>query len=260
MNKTRKAASRIFFLSVGLLVVMTACSDTESDHGQTVINPGPIEGESIFIEDSRGGVWCEIIPLVGTLPDVTAQLYTSASVDHCTEERAAEVDLDKLAAELDVDRVVINPGRYWVMDRVTAYQAGETVELGGVTVKWAATLSADSIRAIMGPAYSVAEIWRDTEWLFRKGNPVYLLRAPDDKVWVLQVITKDHDPTLTVDTLDTLADKLELPEGWTFEIKVLEEDLFLEPRRAEGIAYIMRDNLGNTYQGCGFDAACSYIP
>ena len=89
----------------------------------------------------------------------------------------------------------------------------------------------------------------------------YLLRTPEGKVWVLQVFTTDKDKTMSMETMDQLGSKLQLPEGWKFEVKMLDRDLSLQPRRvADGEAYIMRDNLGNTYQGCGFDAACSYLP
>ena len=39
------------------------------------------------------------------------------------------------------------------------------------------------------------------------------------------------------------------PEGWTFETKVLDEDLSLDTSRAGGWAAIMRDELGCAYQG-----------
>ena len=42
-------------------------------------------------------------------------------------------------------------------------------------------------------------------------------------------IHKDIDPTLTIDSLDQLGSKLKnLPKGWTFETKVLTEDLVLD--------------------------------
>lgn len=253
MEVIHGALGRLLCLAAVLLASLTACD-------KATINPGPIEGETIVLDNARGAVWCEIIPIVGTPPDAIFHLYTSTSIDDCSEERAAAIDAEKLAQELGVGRVVLNPSRYWIMDRVTVYQAGETVELAGVKVKWAATLTPESIREITGPPYTVAEIKRDTEWLYRKGNPVYLLRSPDSRVWVMQILAGAGNSELTLKTLDKLGDELVLPEGWSYESRVLEKDLSIEPRRAQGIAYIMRDNLGNAYQGCGFDAACTYIP
>lgn len=225
------------------------------------INPGPIAGETIELDNARGVVWCEIMPMVGTAPALTMHIYNSTSVDDCTEARTANFDAAKLAAELKVPKVALNPGRYWVMDKVTAFTAGETVELQGIKVKWAATMTPEAVGKILGSQpYTVAQITRDTEWLYRQGKPVWLLRAPEGKVWILQVFTKAKDPTLSMDTLDTLASKLQLPAGWSFDKQILTKDLSLQPRRSSGNAYIMRDNLGNTYQGCGFDATCNYLP
>ena len=74
------------------------------------------------------------------------------------------------------------------------------------------------------------------------------------------VFTKAKDPTLTMETLDQLGSKLQLPADWKFEKLILQEDLSLQPRWSDGYANIMRDNLGNTYMGCGFDKSCSYLP
>jgi len=247
--------STITALTLALLAATSAQAELK-------INPGPQPGAPLVKENARGTVWCEIIPMVGTPPNAVMHVYTSTFADNCTEQRSAALDMTKLAAELGVPKVVMNPGRYWVFDRVTAYTAGELVDFHGIKAHWGATMTPQDVAAITGAKpYSVGKIKRDTEWFYMKGKPAYLLRTPEGKVWVLQVFTKDKDPTLSMETLDQLGAKLQLPEGWKFEIKVLDKDLSLQPRRVPGTeAYIMRDNLGNTYQGCGFDAACSYVP
>jgi hypothetical protein len=64
-----------------------------------------------------------------------------------------------------------------------------------------------------------------------------------------------------MDNLDTVGSKLKnLPEGWTFETKVLDKDLTLDTRRTGLWASIVRDELGNTYQGTGFDDMANYVP
>jgi hypothetical protein len=241
-------------LAIGLSLALPAQAEVK-------INPGPVKGVTIVKENARGTVWCEIVPMVGTPPNAVMHIYTSTAVDNCTEERSARLDMEKLAAELKVPKVVMNPGRYWVFDRVTAFTAGETVDFNGIKAQWGATMTPQDVQSIMGSKpFGVSRIKRDTEWFYMKGKPAYMLRTPEGKVWVLQVYTKAKDPTLSMETLDQLGKKIQLPEGWKFEIKVLDKDLSLQPRRADGEAYIMRDNLGNTYMGCGFDAACSYVP
>ena len=71
----------------------------------------------------------------------------------------------------------------------------------------------------------------------------------------MQEIHEGCRPEPEPDNLDQLGDKLkELPEGWTFETKVLDEDLLLDTCRAGGWAAILRDDLGCSYQGCGYGA------
>jgi hypothetical protein len=230
-------------------------------HADVKINPGPVKGVTIVRDNARGTVWCEILPFVGTPPNVVAHIYTSTAVDNCTEERSAALDMTKLAADMGVSKAAINPGRYWVFDRITAFTAGEIVDFNGIKAQWAATMTPQDVAGILGTKpFTPGRIVRNTEWFYMKGKPAYLLRTPEGKVWVLQVFTKQKDPTMSLETLDQLGSKLELPEGWKFERKILDKDLSLQPRWADGSAYIMRDNLGNTYMGCGFDKACSYIP
>ena len=54
----------------------------------------------------------------------------------------------------------------------------------------------------------------------------------------------------------------ELPEGWTFETKILDEELSLDTGRAGGWAAIIRDEFDCTYQGCGYgaDTSANYVP
>lgn len=100
-------------------------------------------------------------------------------------------------------------------------------------------------------------------WGWHAGKPVYLLRDPGGATWVLQEYTKDVDPSLTADNLDQLGSKYkQLPEGWTFETKILGEQLSLDTSRAGGWAAIIRDEFHCTFQGCGYgaDTNASYIP
>jgi len=60
--------------------------------------------------------------------------------------------------------------------------------------------------------------------------------------------------------LAQLGSKLKLPAGWKFEAKTLNKELTIEPGKSGGAAHIIRDELHNVYEGCGFDATCNYVP
>jgi hypothetical protein len=69
------------------------------------------------------------------------------------------------------------------------------------------------------------------------------------------------DPNLTFDQLPQLDSKLNLPEGYKFEVKTLTQDLTIDLRKApDNTAHIVRDELHDVYEGCGFDHACNYTP
>ncbi|HWH58869.1 MAG TPA: hypothetical protein VN682_14655 [Terriglobales bacterium] len=224
------------------------------------IHPGPVKGAHYSVDDVRGMVWCEIVPVTGTPPNITVQIYNSTGVDNCTEERAAQIDPVKLAVQLGVSKISVNSGYYWVMDKVSAFTAGEIFDFDGIKARWDAQMVPAVGRSQSGKFYEAFKILRDTEWLYRNGSTVWLLRTPDDRAWVLQAFTKAKDPTLSMDTLDTLGEKLKIPDGWKFEKKTLTKDLSIEPRRSSGYAYVIHDDLGNSYQGCGFDNTCNYLP
>ena len=61
----------------------------------------------------------------------------------------------------------------------------------------------------------------------------------------MQSYTTMVDPSLTIDKLENLGEVLDLPEGWSFESEVLEEDLELT---SFGDAMVIQDELENSYQ------------
>jgi hypothetical protein len=106
-------------------------------------------------------------------------------------------------------------------------------------------------------------IYRNTNWTYYADRAVCLLRKPGGAVWVMQEFTKDVDPSLDVDNLRDVGSKLKnLPNGWSFETKVLTKNLSLDTARAGCWAAILRDDLHCTYQRCGYgaDVSANYVP
>ena len=53
----------------------------------------------------------------------------------------------------------------------------------------------------------------------------------------------------------------QLPPGWKFRVKVLERDLTVAPKKPPNyLAWVTQDEFWNTYQGCGYDETCNYVP
>ena len=216
----------------------------------------------MHVKDSRGLRFCGMGAFVGVGQMQRAHVYTAATFP-VTPETHKQIDPERLARELEVDMCAVNSGRFWMMDEYE-YTGSDIMNFHGVEMRWAGDMTGAEMIAQFKSPYSPSLIYRNTDWIWHAGNPVYLLREPDDAaVWVLQEFTQEVDPTFEADNLDQLGAKYKnLPEGWTFETKVLDEELSLDTSRAGGWAAIVRDEFGCTYQGCGYgtDTSASYVP
>jgi hypothetical protein len=233
---------------------------------QITLKPGAIRDNEIHRTNARDFAYCEITPVFGNPPNAMAQIYNSSGPgDRCPPNEKAAIDPTKLAAELGAGFVYINPTqqtarRYWVMDQFWIYKVGETVDFHGVRATWMASMSPELMKGVLQDDFVPGEVHRENKSLYAKGRRVYLLRSPDGKTWVMLSYTTEVDTDLSLDQLSNLVSKLKLPDGFKFEIKELPRDLTIDAQRANGLAHIIRDNLHDIYQGCGFDNACNYIP
>ena len=229
------------------------------------LKPGVIAGKQVYISKARNYAYCEIAPVVGTQPKVVAQFYNTTGASNCPLDKFVAIDTKKLAADLKADMVYINPTpqtarRHWVMDKLWVYRAGETVDFYGVKATWVAAMSPENMKAGIKGDYTPMQIHRETQYLYAKGSKVFLIRTPRGKTYVMQSYATEVDTSLTFNQLPQLKSKLNLPQGWKFEVKELTKDLTVDPRKAKGVAHIIRDDLHNVYEGCSFDAACNYVP
>jgi len=234
--------------------------------GQIRLKPGVIAGHRVHHADIRNYAYCEIVPFLGKPPKLVAQVYnTSALGDYCPLDKMKAIDATKLAEELGADSVYLNPApqsasRYWVMDELWDYNTGETVDFHGVKATWTASMSPTLMKTMAAGSYTPGEINRESKYIYSEGGKVFLLRGPEGKTWVMQSYTTEVDKHLTLVKLPQLGSKLKLPNGYKFEVVTLTKDLTIDPRRANGVVHIIRDDLHNAYEGCGFDLSCDYIP
>ena len=93
--------------------------------------------------------------------------------------------------------------------------------------------------------YTEIEVVRSNTWVYSTGNEVYELTSPTGAVYVMQSYSGIVDSELTIGDLADLGTRLDLPEGWAFSSRFLEEDYEL---LADGVAIVLQDELLNTYQ------------
>lgn len=217
--------------------------------------------ERIHVNDARGLRFCGLGAFVGTGRTQRAHVYTAASLP-VGPDTHKQIDPERLASELQVDMCAVNSGRFWMMDEYE-YTGSEVVNFHGVDMRWAGDMTGAEMLSEFQNAYTPSLIYRNTNWVYHAGMPVYLLREPGGAVWVLQEMTNEVDSSLEPGNLESLGSKYkQLPDGWTFETRVLTDNLSLDTGRAGGWAAIIRDELGCSYQGCGYgaDASANYVP
>jgi hypothetical protein len=209
--------------------------------------------------------FCEVAPIVGTSPEnAVANFYNPTGVDHCSPEQFAEIvkDKEQIIKETGAIDVFLNPSRHWAWDEITIYVVGDERKFGPVKFLWMAAVPAAAMKAAVGAGhYHPGEITRQDTYLYKKGTRVCLIDVGDGKTLVMQSWTAFVNKGETADNLKDLGSQFkELPPGWKFRSKVLDKDLTISPPAPDHKAWVTQDEFQNTYEGCGYDTACNYVP
>ena len=214
----------------------------------------------------RGMRYCEIFLISGdpATEALTANFFNTSDLnnqadpkDTCPAEMWAKVDPKSLEAQYAVIGVFKNGPRGWANDWIEL-PAGEVRTFDGLEARWMGNVNLPKDFGKKGAtAYHPTQVHRNSSMTFEKGKPVFILDDPDGTPWVMQAYSAIVDPNLTYDDLETLATKLKPAAGWSYRVKVLDEDLTI--KAVNGIAHIVQDDLENTYDAC-FETACTSKP
>ncbi|HVX34781.1 MAG TPA: hypothetical protein VHC71_01020 [Hyphomicrobium sp.] len=212
--------------------------------------PGDAPQKANVPAELRNVRYCEILTMTRHRLAFDIKVYNTLGQNFCPEDQWRKLDAKALAKELNVSRVNLNGPRYWTIDAIKASgetAAGETRDFGGIAMTRRATLRLRLWQAKQG-GYRVNTIRRNTAYLFKAGKPVYELVSPKGDVYMMQSYSQIVDPKLSIDDLPNLGARLKLPKGWKFQTRVLDADYTL---KAEGTAYLVQDDLFNSYQRRG---------
>lgn len=165
--------------------------------------------------------------------------------DVLSDEQFDALDLDAIKQETGASFVIPNGRRYWVLDRIESHRVTPRRQLGGHEFLVPAVLKLTVWDVLNREPYHPKVVERDTIYTYNAGSKVYRLIDQDGKVYTMQSATRTVDPNQTIDTLERLGERLDLPEGWQFRVDVLDEDLVLA---SGGRTEVLQDNFQNTYQ------------
>ncbi|HUE34352.1 MAG TPA: hypothetical protein VMQ38_16075 [Mycobacterium sp.] len=195
-------------------------------------------------EDLSGKRYGEVLLVEVGESGPQATVYNSFPLNDCPAELWSKLDPQAIAAENGVAAALLNGPRYWLMNAIEKEPQGpqETKTFGGIDMIKQATVALSS----MNPApYTVNEVSRNTVFIFNAGEEVYELTDPDGQRWVMQTWSQVADPNLSRADLPGLAGRLNPPDGWRYEPRVLTETLRVDTRTRP--AHVTQDDLTNSY-------------
>ncbi len=195
--------------------------------------------EKITVENTRNMRYGEFFIIK---PD-GLQVYNTTGLNDCPAELWDALDLDEIKQQTGAMQVQLNGPHFWMMDRQTL-ALGEKAIFGGIEARWAAhaPLSVVQKGASGGAPYQIYTPSKTQSMVYDAGKPVFELIDPDGYAYVLQA----REERFPIPELEKLGDKLNLPEGWRYRSRVLNEDLALDLSPA-GTIYAVGDDFHQYY-------------
>ena len=173
-----------------------------------------------------------------------------ASKDTSPQALVEGLDLEKLAKEIGVAKVMLNGPKLWMPDWVEL-KMGKERDFGGMTMGWVAELNLPENGKIDGATWGPMQIARDSKWAWTKGTKVALLDDAEGNTWILKGFQLGLNPQQTWEQFlaKGAVNYKTLPAGWKFRVATLEKDVIEIPDN--NLATIMTDELFHVWDKTG---------
>jgi len=199
-----------------------------------------------LIDGMRGVRYGEVLPIFLRDDGLHAEVYGTQMLNDCPQELWEKLDADVIAKEMGAVFVKLNGPRQWVLDGLgTKVAPVEPVlrEFGGIMFRRIATLHiGDKLSA---GAYTEKKVNRGAVFYWDAGKPVFELVNPAGEAYVMQALCMGVDPTMSQESLPTLGERLAVPAGWAYRMRVLTQELVVDTTST--IATVLQDEFENSY-------------
>lgn len=245
--KSLKRQNKLILLGGGLLAgaAITAKKLKGSSGAQLNRLQMKMKVEPAVIENTRGKIYFELFTAYRIFREIKAGIYNTIKRIPVPVNEWENLDTDKIKKELGAAAIIKNGPRFWVMDELRGYCTGESRVFEGYTYDLVATLSRRSSEISKRENYKEQTINRYTDFIFFKDRKIYELITDKNVVYTLQAASKEIIKDQKPEDLDSLQEKLKLPDGWTFRVRVPADDVIFKIR---GEAHVIQDEFRNTYQ------------
>jgi hypothetical protein len=194
----------------------------------------------------RGVRYGEVLAMFLRDTGLEAEVYGTQMLNDCPQEQWQTLDADAIAKEMGAVFAKLNGPRHWMLDGLgTKVAVVEPVfrDFNGITMRRIATIN---LGADYSPgSYVERKINRGAVFFWDAGKKVYELVNPDGLAYVMQARCIGVDPTISEESLGTLGDKLSLPAGWSYRVRVLSEELVVDT--TAHVATVLQDEFENSY-------------
>jgi hypothetical protein len=199
-----------------------------------------------LITDHRDTRYGEVIAVFARDGGFAAEVYGTQMLNDCPAELWDTLDATTIAEELGALVVKLNGPRHWTLDGFgTKVEVVEPVlrDFNGLGTRRIAVVELGETPSVT--PYTENHVNRGAVFFFDAGKPVFELVDPDGTAYVMQAYCISVDPTIDLDALPTLGDRLALPEGWTYRTRVLDSELVIDT--SDHLATVLQDELENSY-------------
>jgi hypothetical protein len=199
-----------------------------------------------LVTGHRGSRYGEVLAVFAEGDRFSAHVYGTQLLNDCPQELWESLDGPSIAKELGALMVKLNGPRYWMIDGLGS--KGQPIEpvlhdFNGILMGRIAVVDLGTNPAQV--PYTVRHVDRKAIFFFDEGSTVHELVDPDGLTYVMQAYCVGVDPALTESGLAGLGERLDLPVGWTFRSRILEDELIVDT--SETVATVLQDELENTY-------------
>lgn len=200
---------------------------------------------TIPVESMRGKRYCEVLLLGPTATGIEATVFNSFPMGDCPDEQWRELDGVAIAAEQGAALALLNGPRYWLMDAVERDTSDViSAMFGPIEMNRYATVAITDPTSV-GKSYAPQTVDRKSTFVFRAGQTIFRLTSDDGRQFVMQSWSQQVDTTLNEADLWTLGERLQLPDGWTYEPVTLTDDLVIGASAQP--AQVLQDEYLNSY-------------
>ena len=236
-----RAGAQRRFAGITAAAAITVALAMSSASAQTV------DTKKHMIDGVRDARYCEIIPVVRRGVHLLATVYNTLGLNDCPPETWDKITEPSMKKRFGALKVMLNGPRHFVMDAIAAAgdtAAGKTIDVEGMGLTARATINV-GLTGLLAKPYRERTIDRETRYVFRANQPVFLLVRPGGVRYAMQSYAQMIDKSLSYADLPALGGRLKLPAGWRYEVMKPDTDLMLG---AQGKATVVQDDLDDTYQ------------